>query len=225
MKKFRFFVLILGLLSTELLAWWWMHPRENEKVAALLGWNTVLLGADKKDGITSQISWHPEMVDGYRDSLNCTTGAICKIQKKGDLTIHAALFTWDQSASVAAIEAFRHRPERCLGSIGMKMEKEFPSRLYVIDGETLHFNHTYFRDQKGVPVHAFKATWVAGLSQRFVSNMVNTKEWRELRVKAALSRFSPKHARVIQGAVRSIHSPDEAWTIFEDSVLQALHFE
>ncbi len=226
MWKLRLATILIGLLTTELLAWWWMNPREDQKEVRLLDWNPVNLGIDAppkpSTGPTSTITWQPEMVQKYRDSLNCSNGSICEIKRDNGATLHAALFSWDNSSSVTAIEAFRHHPEDCLGSIGMKLLQHYPAKIFQVEDQELHFNHSAFRDQEGITVHSFKATWFAGKTQSFVTGISQNDHWREQRTTAALSRFRPKHARVVQGAVRSIHDPEKAWKFFEQSVLHSL---
>jgi hypothetical protein len=208
-----------------------MHPLQdhNQKPILLLEWNPSRLGIKDPSSTNnfqpSEIKWHPDMVEKYRNSLNCSGGSICQIKRESGPTLHAAMFAWDNSTSVTAIEAFRHHPEDCLGSIGMKLIQRYPDKVFRVDDQELYFNHSAFRDQEGITVHSFKATWIEGKSQSYISGMSHTDEWREQRAQAAWSRFSPKHARVVQGAVRSIHNPDAAWIFFERSVLVALHFQ
>ena len=72
----------------------------------------------------------------------------------------------------------------------------------------------------GVVVHAFKGTWVSGADKLLGDGFRGgVEEQRMLRWKAALSRFRPAYARVAQGAVRGIASPDLAWKTFEESML------
>ena len=48
---------------------------------------------------------------------------------------------------------------------------------------------------------------------------------RTIRLKSAINRFRPGHARVIQGAVRGIPDPDLAWEAFEKTMLKDLTFK
>jgi hypothetical protein len=233
----------------------------------------------------------PEIVAAALPSLRCTTGTAARIDREDDVTIHVAFFEWDLSSSTNVLEAFKHLPEQCMGSIGMTLIEKAPPRSYVVrqredvnspasssiqkseinnhqssipasspnpqskiinhrssiplsspnpqseinnrqssispspSTETLSFDHTIFRDQAGVIIHAFKGTWVSGANTLLGDGIRGGEEqWRQLRWRAALKRFRPAHARVAQGAVRGIRDPDLAWQSFEESMLRDLRF-
>ena len=103
-------------------------------------------------------------------------------------------------------------------------------------GETLTFDHTVFRDpgsaggalSPGALVHAFRAVWVSGLSLADARQGLGGDEFdrlRTIRLKSALTRFRPSHARVIQGAVRGAPNADAAWQAFEQFMLADLKME
>lgn len=216
--------MVMALAITELVAWWWMNPPLGHGASPLLSWKAERLGGKDSEFQSenkAKISWHPELVKEYQGNLHCSSGSICKITKNDDMVIHAALFQWD-SSSANAIEAFRHRPDECLGSIGMKFIKAYPNKNFSLADEQLVFAHTLFRDPMGIPIHAFKATWVAGKSSEFSFMLGNEKEWHEQRSLAAWKRFKPDHAQVVQGTIRSVYDPEKAWLIFQESVLSAL---
>ena len=89
----------------------------------------------------------------------------------------------------------------------------------------ISFDHTVFRDPGGVVVHAFKGTWVSGASNLLGDGLRGGEEqWRQLRWKAALNRFRPTYARVVQGAIRGIPDAKGAWQSFEQAILKDLTF-
>jgi hypothetical protein len=158
--------------------------------------------------------------------LHCSTGTAARIDLDDNVTIHLAFFEWDLADSTNVLEAYRHLPDECMGSIGMKLIEHRPSRSYQVGKETLTFDHTVFRDPRGVIVHAFKGTWVSGASNLLGNDLRGgLEQWRQLRWRSALKRFRPAHARVAQGAVRGIPNPDAAWQAFESAMLGDLSFE
>ena len=123
------------------------------------------------------------------------------------------------------MEAYKHLPEQCMGSIGMTLVGRCPPRSYQVGDEPLSFDHTIFRDPTGAIIHAFKGTWVSGASSLLGNGLRGgAEQWRQLRWRSALTRFRPAHARVAQGAVRGISNPDLAWRAFEQAMLVDLTF-
>ena len=175
---------------------------------------------------TSSITPLPDVVAKAIPSLRCSTGTAARIDSEDGVTIHVAFFEWDLSDSANVLEAFKHLPEECMGSIGMKLISQPPPRSYQVGNETLWFDHTIFRDPGGNTVHAFKGTWVSGASSLIGDGFRGgVEQWTQIRWKAGLSRFHPAYARVVQGAVRGIRDPDLAWQAFEEAMLKDLRME
>ena len=168
----------------------------------------------------------PEVVSKCQPSLRCTTGTAARLDLDDNTTIHLAFFEWDLADSTNVLEAYKHLPDECMGSIGMTLIEHRPPRAYQIGGETLTFDHTIFRDPRNAIVHAFKGTWVSGASS-LLGNGVRggAVQARQLRWRAGLNRFHPAYARVAQGAVRGTQNPDQAWQAFQDAMLVDLNFE
>lgn len=170
------------------------------------------------------------MVASALPSLRCTTGTAARIDHDDGTSIHIAFFGWDKADSTNVLEAYKHLPEECMGSIGMKLTEKRPPRPYRVGDETLWFDHTVFRDPTGVIVHAFKGTWVSGTNDLLSDAGLldaggprgGAQRTRQLRWQFALQRYRPAHARVAQGAVRSIPNPDLAWAAFESAMLKDL---
>lgn len=168
----------------------------------------------------------PELVSQTISSLRCSTGTAARIDRNDGVTVHVAFFAWNLASSGNALEAFKHLPEQCLGSVGMTLLKVHPPRSYQVGDEILSFDHTEFRDPTGSPTHAFKGVWISGASSLLGSGIRGGGEQsRLIRLKAAFRRFRPAYARVAQGAIRGIADPDHAWKIFEESMLRDLGFE
>jgi hypothetical protein len=178
----------------------------------------------------------PEIYQQAAPMLRCTSGQVFHVKIDETAGLHGAYFEWDGTDAGSVLEAFRHMPEACMGSIGMKLvsrEKPIP---YTIGGTTLIFDHTIFREpgQGGgflaadPLVHAFRAVWVAGADVANARQGMDGNGFdrlRTIRLKSAVSRYRPDHARVIQGAVRGIRNPDFAWQAFEENMLRDLTFE
>ncbi|MEO8614620.1 MAG: hypothetical protein ABI600_05720 [Luteolibacter sp.] len=246
-------MLLLGLClgGIEGLAYWWMHPAPAGLGQPVLvyrpenrGRGTEVRGQEQATGtaqspsspstLNSQLSTSspsssttplPEIVANALPELHCSTGTAARVDRDDGVSIYLAFFEWDLSDSTSVLEAFKHLPEQCMGSIGMKFVGQPPPRSYRVDGEALSFDHTVFRDPGGIIVHAFKGTWISGASSLIGSgSRGGLEQWRNLRWKAALKRFRPAYARVAQGAVRGIPDADLAWQAFEEAMLKDLVF-
>ncbi|MBC7980446.1 MAG: hypothetical protein H7Y36_07780, partial [Armatimonadetes bacterium] len=186
---------------------------------------------------TSSLTPLPEVYKQAAPMLRCTTGQVFHAQLDDGVGLHLAFFEWNNTDTGSVLEAFRHMPEACMGSIGMKLVSREKSIRYPIGSETLVFDHTIFREPGkgggvaaalGPQVHAFRAVWVADLSAADAREGIGGDEFdrlRTVRLKSALSRFSPSHARVIQGAVRGAANGEAAWQAFESAMLKDLKFQ
>ena len=59
--------------------------------------------------------------------LRCSSGQVFLVRPNDSLTLHCAFFEWDGTDTGSVLEAFRHMPEACMGSIGMQLvSKEKP---------------------------------------------------------------------------------------------------
>jgi hypothetical protein len=78
----------------------------------------------------------PELYRQAAPMLRCSGGEVFRVDTADDnLTLHLAWFEWDGTDTGSVLEAFRHMPEACMGSIGMKLvSKEKPIR-YTIRGQ------------------------------------------------------------------------------------------
>lgn len=240
-------VVILGLAAVEGIAWWWMHPAAAGLEHPILTYrpdNTSrrweITDKDENQGLfppsrldkstatsisASTYTPLPEIVSRASPELRCSFGTAARIDRDDGIVVHIAFFAWDLETSANTLEAFKHLPEQCMGSVGMSLVALKPPRFYQVGNETISFDHTEFKDPVGKPIHAFKGVWVSGASTLLGDGFRGgVDQWRKLRWSAALHRFRPAHARVAQGAIRGIANPDRAWEIFEESMLQDLTF-
>ena len=168
--------------------------------------------------------------------LRCSSGQVFHVKFDDDIGLHLAWFEWDGTDTGSVLEAFRHPPEACMGSIGMSLVSKEPPITYQVGTGTLTFDHTVFREP-GHPgggavlsplVHAFRAVWVAGLATANARAGLGGDSFdrlRTIRLKSALTRSRPAYARVIQGAVRGAANSAAAWQAFQDTMLVNLAFE
>lgn len=225
--------LILG--SIEGFAYWWMHPAASGKDQAVLVYRPENRSQEAEESSIQNskfkiqtlpppsVTLLPEIVARSIPSLHCSTGTAARIDRDDGVTIHLAFFEWDLAESSNVLEAYKHLPEVCMGSIGMSLIERCAPRSYKIAGETLSFDHTTFRDQGGAIIHSFKGVWVSGASKLLGPGILTSAEQtRLIRLKAALKRLRPAYARVAQGAVRGILNPDLAWQAFREAMLEDL---
>lgn len=235
--------LLIICLAVELFAYWWTHPSFNDKSQPKLIFISHYAlalqkaGAEKEESSSKPLQEllrqesdkftpMPEVIKKTCDTLMCSNGFVAKIERASGVVIHIAFFEWNRDDSVNVLEAYRHLPDECMGSIGMKLVSKSAPRTYVVENETIVFDHTTFLDHVGKTIHAFKGTWVSGATSLLGSDLRGgADQWRQIRYKAAFSRFKPAYARVAQGAVRGIQDPEKAWMAFEESMLRDLSFE
>jgi hypothetical protein len=168
----------------------------------------------------------PDLIRNSLATLKCSSGALARLERPDGVSIHVAFFEWDSNSQGSPLEAFKHLPEQCLGSLGMKWIKNCGTRTLDVGGQPLVFEHLLFRDLTGRPVHSFKAVAVTGASSLTSDgSRGGIEQWRELRWKAAKHRFKPSFVAVVQGAVRDTVSPHAAWSIFQENILPDLVLE
>jgi hypothetical protein len=241
------FALALG--GVEGIAYWWMHPAPAGLGQPVLAYrpgtktqrtedrgqmdsarfrDARSASPDLQSAAPANAAYTPlpEIVAKSLPSLLCSTGTAARVDREDGVTIHLAFFEWELADTTNVLESYRHLPDECMGSIGMRLIGHLPPRTYQLGGETLAFDHTVFRDPADGIVHAFKGTWVSGASGLLGSGVRGgLEQWRQLRWRAGLKRFRPAHARVAQGAVRGVADPDLAWQAFRDAMLVDLRFE
>jgi hypothetical protein len=84
---------------------------------------------------TSSLTPLPEVVAAALPSLRCSTGTAARIDRDDGATIHLAFFEWDLADSTNVLEAFKHLPDECMGSIGMTLIEKRAPRSYVVGGQ------------------------------------------------------------------------------------------
>ena len=206
----RILAALAPVVLAELLAGWWMSGGHQPP-------EPVLEVALPEDG------WRilPEDFAEVRPVLRCSSGWIVE-NDPGDGTLALlSMFRWDGTDTRNTLEAFKHLPEQCMGSIGMELEKIHPRRVLDTPRGDLIFDSTQFRAAKGARVvHVFKCVWVHGHPGSDLRGGAlkgwSRDELRRLRLAAAVERFRPRHTRVIMGAVTGVPTESLAWQDFRE---------
>lgn len=244
-------VILAIIIMSEILAWWWMHPPLAGANAPVLAWSPKPIPADQAQTTApdqtekfaeAALIERPDIYAKSAPLLRCSGGKIFSQKRIDGSTVFMAIFEWNSSSTGSVLEAFRHMPEACMGSIGLKLIENAAPISYTVGDQTLIFDHTIFRDPSqtntamlgtdfantGEIVHAFKAVWVSGLNSRNTRDgLFGNKEnqLRSIRLLSALHRYRPAYARVVQGAVRGYTDSTQAWQAFEDTMLKDLQLE
>ena len=144
---------LLALGSVEGLAWWWMNPAHAETAEPVLTFrpgivseSTPAPSPNPQSPISNLSSSPTPLPEIYRQAapmLRCTSGQVFHVQIHETASLHGAFFEWDGTDTGSVLEAFRHMPEACLGSIGMQLvSKEKPIPFQV------GLNHRADRDSQ-----------------------------------------------------------------------------
>lgn len=212
--------LISGVLAAEGFAWWWMNPPPEGDGGPVLVWR------EPESGEGFRVTARPDSYARSAPMLRCSSGGVWTVEPDEGAPMFLAFFSWDATETGAMLEGFKHMPEECLGAAGLRLLRiEKPKELELEDGTRLVFDHTVFRHgaasgphpELDPQIHAFKAVWLStdGTSRlRDGLFGAGQKDLREIRWRAALSRFRPASTRVVQGAVHGAADGDDAWRKF-----------
>lgn len=150
-----FALLLLGLGAVEGLAFWWMHPAPVGLCQPVLAYRPREVKAQTPKSETlkeeaaaqsfSSISASlpssvsaftftplPETYARSAPMLRCSGGQVFRVDLDDTLSLHLAFFEWDGTDTGSVLEAFRHMPEACMGSIGMTLIEKAPPRFYTV---------------------------------------------------------------------------------------------
>lgn len=214
-------VLLAMLAGIEASTWIWMNPpRQGEE--AVLALELPLPG--------SRLTLDPESFDEVRPALRCNDGWLGTVgEDQGRRGLRAGWFAWDARDTGSVLEAFKHKPEQCMGAIGWQLARHHEARVHEWTGGHLTFDVTEFldRSRNGGTLHVYKAVWVSsplGVTARGgIEGLGSSANLRKLRLATALHRFRPEHARVVMGVVSGEAAEADAWARFRDEVLAGLH--
>ena len=217
--SWRPIAVLLGLLAgIEAATWLWMNPprRGAEAVLAL-----ELPG--------SRLTLDRKAFDEIRPALRCNDGWLGTVgEDHGKRQLRAGWFAWDARDAGSVLEAFKHKPEQCMGAIGWSLTRHHEARVHEWGGGRLTFDVTEFLDRSraGGTLHVYKAVWVSsplGVTARGgIEGLGSSTNLRQLRLATAWNRFRPEYARVVMGVVSGEATEADAWARFRDEVLAGL---
>ncbi len=213
-------VSLLPGLAAEIISYKWMNPNLSE--------SSLILPIFRPPLENSTFELSDKEFNKVKDELTCSRGWIGK--QGGDATPLTRLIwiEWDRTNARNTLEAFRHMPEQCLGSIGMTLERIYPQRIYGEGDKQFVFDSTQFRPLRGgQSIFVFKAVWISGLQgAKLRENVlaVNQLDLGALRFAAATHRFNPEHTRVLMGGVVGLPSEELAWKSFSRDVLSQIQW-
>ncbi len=214
-------VAALVVLLAESGAWLWMNPAQVPGVAV------AAPGIARRH---QDWTYLPELYAAVKPSLRCNSGWLADLPDPEGAPMRVGVFEWRRSKRADVLEAFKHLPEQCMGSIGMELEAIHGPRVLGDGRQRLVFDATSFRPKGGGSVvHVFKAVWVAGYEapdlRRGVLGNQTGNDLRGLRMMAAAHRFKPPHSAVIMGAVAGMPTEELAWRRFLTEVLADLEWK
>ncbi len=159
--------------------------------------------------------------------LRSDRGLMGRIVPEHGPRIQIACLEWEGGDMGSTLEAFRHLPEECMGSIGLRLRKHHPDRLHRLGETTLVFDSTEFSARWGdSPYFVFKAVWMPGDAMVHLrdgpSKWENRRSLREIRMAAAMRRFTPDLARVFMFTVSGVPTEALAWSVVRDEILPDL---
>ncbi len=211
---------LLPVLAAEIFSYKWMNPAKS----ALPYQRPVFVPPLEN----KSFELDRDQYDEVKGELMCNGGWIGKQAGEGMPSTSLVWIEWDRTSSRNTLEAFRHMPEQCLGSIGMKLERSYPRRVYGSGEQQLVFDTTLFRPLRGgTSMFVYKAVWISGLVGADIRENVlatNYMDLGALRFAAATHRFNPEHTRVLMAGVSGLPSEELAWKSFSRKILPQIQW-
>lgn len=204
------------VLISESAAWWWKNPPEPEEGRKVLEYS---FPRNRENAEVFPVT------KAVEEALFFDRSQSGWISSKGK-RVSVNYFEWNDTESSGLEEAFSHPPEECMGNIGNEVQAFLPPRQASVDGDTLVFDVTQFRD-KGLPLFIFKLSWAEGMEGMNLLREGPGKgsdAVRTFKVKAVAKRWFPNYARVLMLGVHGADSDDEAWEVIEETILDDLTF-
>lgn len=146
--------LLVALGLVEAVSYWWMHPNATGKSDPILHYSPRIANHGSQiDEIPSpaspvqestinhppasipnisSLTPLPEIYALSAPMLRCSGGQVFHLQLDSSIGLHVAWFEWNDTDTGSVLEAFRHMPEACMGSIGMELISKEQPRIYVV---------------------------------------------------------------------------------------------
>lgn len=221
--------LLLSLGGIEGLSYAWTHPQPGPYSEVVMARLPTSPGLPREEG--ERLVPLPEVYEKSAPMLRCSNGEVFFREQADGIALNLSFFEWRGADTGSVLEAFRHMPEICLGSVGLKLVSTELPQIRTVDGKTIVFDHTVFRDPGSGAgsshslIHSFRGIWVAGADAADGLSGDATDRLRAIRFQCAIRRFRPPYACVIQGAVRGALTGEAAWEAFERSMLSGMSFQ
>jgi hypothetical protein len=173
---------VLALAAIEGFAWWWMNPATADPAQPVLHYKPAGLDLRphplghpanpvdlRPDPPEASLDLHPApstrtlLPELYRQAapmLRCSDGEVIHVTREDGVSLYLAWFEWNDSDTGSVLEAFRHMPEACMGSIGMRLVEKAPARTYVVRGQESgdRSQETEVRGQEEAPAPSTSST-------------------------------------------------------------------
>lgn len=221
LRRIIFWLLpLLPVLAAEVFSYKWMNPKISE---AYVYPTLPQLFADPTFIST------PEKFEAIRSKIVCSQGWLGKVGSDVSVSTQLAWIEWNGTEARNTLEAFRHKPEICMGANGMNLEHSYPPRIYGTGDRKLIFDSSLFRPLRGGPaIYIFKAVWVSGLIganyREEILPGAKIDDLRKLRFAIIRHRFKPERSRVIMAGVSGLPSEELAWKSFSRKILPQIEW-
>lgn len=206
----------LVICATETVSWWWRNP----PIAGMEDQKVLKYSFPVDSPASQKVDPNPKAIKMLKPE-SFLAGWIAADNGK----VNVNYIEWDQAKKGGLSHALGHAPEVCMSGVGDGVEAFLAERSIIVDSEKLVFDATQFRDEEGEPLFVYKLVWVSKMKAR---NMVQRKdrvwETRLERVKMAMNRQYPDHARTLMLGVFGAEDEQQAWELVEEHVLGDLSF-
>jgi len=211
---------VLPVLTSEVISYRWMNPTITK---AYIYPTLPQLVADPTFKST------PEEFNAIRSKIVCSEGWLGKMGSENSVGIQLAWIEWNGTEARNTLEAFRHKPEVCMGANGMKVEQSYPKRIYGTGEQQFVFDTKLFRPLRGGPgIYIFKAVWVSGLIGANYRDEIlpgaKIDDLRNMRFAIIKHRFKPERTRVLMAGVTGLPSEELAWKAFSREILPKIQW-
>jgi len=211
---------LLPVVAAEVFSYHWMNPKVTE---AYIYPTLPQLVTDPTFTST------PKEFDAIRSKIVCSEGWLGRMGSESSVGIQLAWIEWNGTEARNTLEAFRHKPEVCMGANGMTVEKSFPQRVHGSGEKQFVFDSNLFRPLRGGPgIYIFKAVWVSGLIGANYRDEIlpgaKIDDLRKMRFAIIENRFKPERTRVLMAGVTGLPSEELAWKAFSREILPKIQW-
>ncbi len=210
---------LLPVLAAEAFSYYWMNPPRPDGPVAIPHFSPPV--------VDRTFEPNQKDFDAAKVQLMCSGGWSGKRGGDAQPLTRLSWVEWDRTSVANTLEAFRHVPEECMGSVGMTQEKVYPPREAGSGERRMVFDSALFRAQRGgAGMYVFKTVWASGTGSfslrgdffGFDLGTINRSRLM-MRLATTLHRFKPEHTRVLMAGVTGLPSEELAWEHFSREIL------